>query len=295
MGRGCSMSRRMGTALAPFVLAVGMATSAMDAQDHSHGASPGPPIVPTTFGKSVDRDVERVRKATEAFKDLDRAAAAGYERHMPNCVANPPQGAMGFHHGNNALMDDRLQVDKPEILVYERMPDGAYRLNGVEYIVPLSAWSWDEPPTIMGQSLKKAPAPRHLVPARLDLGDPTPQGSSPTGTRTSSAERAVTSAAVEGRRFQFTAATSHADAAHRHRLEHGRRLVRGGRKRSRGTRHVDEEHPTEDREAGQQRCQPRRRRAPASRRRRPSAPRRRNSSRSARSESMTARASRRSR
>jgi hypothetical protein len=114
-------------------------------------------IVPTGFGKSVDRDIERVRKATEKFKDLDRAVAAGYAREVPHCIANPPQGAMGFHHGNGALFDDHLQVDKPEILVYGRTSRGDYKLNGVEYVVPISAWTRDEPPTIMGQHLKKAP------------------------------------------------------------------------------------------------------------------------------------------
>jgi hypothetical protein len=120
-------------------------------------ASPEAAIVPTGFGEKVDRDVERVRKATEKFKDLDRAVAAGYAREVPHCIANPPQGAMGFHHGNGALFDDHLQVDKPEILVYGRTPGGDYQLNGVEYVVPMSAWKREEPPTIMGQSLKKAP------------------------------------------------------------------------------------------------------------------------------------------
>jgi hypothetical protein len=29
-------------------------------------------------------------------------------------------------------------------------------LNGVEYVVPLSAWPQDEPPAVMGQKLKRA-------------------------------------------------------------------------------------------------------------------------------------------
>jgi hypothetical protein len=65
---------------------------------------------------------------------------------------------MGFHHQNAALLDARLEVDRPEMLVYERLPNGTYRLNGVEYIVPYSAWpETKEPPTIMGQKLKPAP------------------------------------------------------------------------------------------------------------------------------------------
>lgn len=120
-------------------------------------AAGGREIVPTGFGEEVDRDIARVRKATEKFKDLDRAVAAGYPREVSGCVQNPPQGGMGFHHQNPAYMDARLEVDRPEILVYERMPGGEYKLNGVEYIVPIDAWSRSEPPTIMGQKLKRAP------------------------------------------------------------------------------------------------------------------------------------------
>jgi hypothetical protein len=41
------------------------------------------------------------------------------------------------------------------MLVYERLPNGEYRLNGVEYIVPFSARPpTSEPPRVMGQALK---------------------------------------------------------------------------------------------------------------------------------------------
>jgi hypothetical protein len=116
-------------------------------------AAPG--ILPSGFGEAVDRDVARVRAATEPFKVMDKAIAAGYPR-TTDCVQNQPHGAMGFHHNNNALMDATLDVEKPEVLVYERMPDGTFKLNGVEYLVPISAWTRDEPPTIMGQKLKRA-------------------------------------------------------------------------------------------------------------------------------------------
>jgi hypothetical protein len=114
-------------------------------------------ILPTGLGEAVDREIARVRDATASFKSIDAAAAAGYQREVSHCIENPPQGGMGFHHENAALMDTTLDVERPEILVFERLPDGEYRLNGVEYIVPIAAWTRDEPPTIMGQSLKKAP------------------------------------------------------------------------------------------------------------------------------------------
>jgi hypothetical protein len=45
------------------------------------------------------------------------------------------------------------------MLVYERLADGEYRLNGVEYIVPFSVLPpTAAPPTVMGQNLKPAPS-----------------------------------------------------------------------------------------------------------------------------------------
>lgn len=111
--------------------------------------------------EAIEREVARVRAATAPFKSLDRAVAAGYRRDGGACVDNPPHGAMGYHHRNDALLDDRVEVERPEMLVYERLPNGGYRLNGVEYIVPFSARpETSEPPTAMGQALKPFPSLR---------------------------------------------------------------------------------------------------------------------------------------
>jgi hypothetical protein len=103
----------------------------------------------------VDRDTARVRAATASFRDLDSAVTAGYTRTVARCIAHPEHGAMGYHHANRALMDDHVQVEHPEILVYSRLPTGEYVLNGVEYIVPFTARPRDaRPPRVMGQALK---------------------------------------------------------------------------------------------------------------------------------------------
>jgi hypothetical protein len=135
-------------------LALVMACAAQPAVDSASagGGSNG-------LGDVIDRDVARIRSATVAFRSLDAAAGAGYEREVHHCLDNPPHGAMGYHHQNNALLDDRIDLERPEILVYERLPDSEYRLNGVEYVVPFSAWpETREPPTVMGQHLKPAPS-----------------------------------------------------------------------------------------------------------------------------------------
>lgn len=97
----------------------------------------------------------RLRAATRPFKNLDAAVAAGYVRDVPDCLVHEHHGAMGYHHINRALADATVDVEHPEILLYERLPGGEYRLNGVEFIVPYRAWPRDStPPVLMGRTLK---------------------------------------------------------------------------------------------------------------------------------------------
>jgi len=96
-----------------------------------------------------------LRDATRRFQSVDSAVAAGYPRDVPACLVHEHHGAMGYHHSNPALADAKVDIGHPEILLYERMPNGDYRLNGVEFIVPYRAWPRDSvPPTVMGQQLK---------------------------------------------------------------------------------------------------------------------------------------------
>jgi hypothetical protein len=113
-----------------------------------------PGILPSGFGDAVDRDVKTVRDATAPFHSVDKAAAAGYTQET-DCVAKPPEGGMGYHFTKRELRDATLEVAKPEVLVYEKRADGSFKLNGVEYIVPIDAWKSSEPPSVMGQKMKR--------------------------------------------------------------------------------------------------------------------------------------------
>jgi hypothetical protein len=117
------------------------------------GEAPG--ILPSRYGEAVDRDIMTLRNATARFKTTEAAEAAGYKRGT-DCVQHQPAGVMGYHFSNNALLDTTLDLEHPEVLVYEKMPDGTFQLNGVEFLVPISAWKSTEPPRIMGQALTKA-------------------------------------------------------------------------------------------------------------------------------------------
>ena len=63
---------------------------------------------------------------------------------------------MGHHYVNRAFLDDKLDVERPEILVYapgEAKP----KLAGVEYIIPYRVWDREkEAPEIFGQKLKRS-------------------------------------------------------------------------------------------------------------------------------------------
>ena len=111
--------------------------------------------MPVSSTAQVSDGIERLRSATRKFQALDSAVAAGYPRDVAACLVHEHHGAMGYHHSNPALADAKVDVERPEILLYERMPNGEYRLNGVEFIVPYRAWPRDSvPPTVMGQQLK---------------------------------------------------------------------------------------------------------------------------------------------
>jgi hypothetical protein len=135
------------------LMMTGALTCAVVAQTPVPEAAQG--IVPSGLGDAVDRDVAKVRAATARFKSTEAAEAAGYAR-VTDCVEHQPAGAMGYHFQNNALLDTTLDVEHPEVMVYERKPDGGFKLNGVEFLVPIPAWTSPEPPRIMGQALKRA-------------------------------------------------------------------------------------------------------------------------------------------
>lgn len=134
-------------------LAVHASASAAQMDTKSTQASPDP----AAYGPVVKEAYDRVRAATAPFKDLSAAVAAGYAATVQNCLADAMHGAMGYHHINRAYVDQTLDVEHPEILLYERLADSSYALNGVEFIVPYRVWPADSvPPRIMGRELQRS-------------------------------------------------------------------------------------------------------------------------------------------
>jgi hypothetical protein len=64
-------------------------------------------------------------------------------------MTDPKLGGMGFHYGKTSLIDGRVAVDEPELLLYEPQSNGRMRLVAVEYIMPLQLSA--TPPRLFGR------------------------------------------------------------------------------------------------------------------------------------------------
>jgi hypothetical protein len=98
--------------------------------------------------------------ATSGFQDVATAEAAGYASTLDalGCFENPEQGGMGVHYLNDSLMDAKVDITKPEALVYELDAQGKIAgLVAHEYIVPVDAWTSAKPPSLFGVSYHKHP------------------------------------------------------------------------------------------------------------------------------------------
>ena len=108
--------------------------------------------------------VKVVRESTERFRDVSVAEAEGYVLQF-GCVSGGDAGAMGLHYVNASLVgDDELDATRPEIVIYEPMPDGRLRLIGADYLVVAEAWhgKHTETPQIMGQLLHLFESPNRF-------------------------------------------------------------------------------------------------------------------------------------
>lgn len=123
-------------------------------------------------GSGVERDLATIRQATAKYHDLNVALENGYEI-LFDCTVNPndPSVAMGQHYINGALAsDDVLELDKPEVLMYEPQADGSMKLVAVEYVVFEDAWTGNETPQFLGQAMaRKTAVGVHPVPAFYEV------------------------------------------------------------------------------------------------------------------------------
>ncbi|HJU72826.1 MAG TPA: hypothetical protein VJ717_03700 [Gemmatimonadaceae bacterium] len=114
------------------------------------------PYTASTSQPAIARDLERVRAATAPYQDIAVAQAAGYPTATPPCLSSAA-GGMGHHYVNRAHVDDKLELDRPEILLYSPNDTGKPKLVAVEYIIPFRILPREaEAPRIFGQALRQS-------------------------------------------------------------------------------------------------------------------------------------------
>ena len=102
----------------------------------------------------TEQQLARLRALTAPFHRIEAASAAGWNTPIPGCFSDPA-GGMGYHFGNENLIDGAVDVLEPELLVYEPQANGRMRLVAVEYIVPFDQWTASAPPRLYGQSFHR--------------------------------------------------------------------------------------------------------------------------------------------
>lgn len=135
-----SRTRRTVVAVAAGLALVGSGVYAAAASSDVGGSRPEAGSANTE--SPITQLIEAYR-ATASFHNVDNALAAGWEV-QPMCMDYPDglmgeaPGTMGHHFFNAAYLTDGGRIDprEPELVLYEKRPNGTWRLNAVEYIIP---------------------------------------------------------------------------------------------------------------------------------------------------------------
>jgi hypothetical protein len=127
---------------------------------HSHALTPSQQMTP-----SQGALLKVVRESTERFKDVSVAEGEGYTLTF-GCVSGPDAGAMGLHYVNFPLVASGvIDATRPQIVIYEPLPDGRVRLIGADFLVLADTWNAShpgQPPQLMGQLFQWWDAPNRF-------------------------------------------------------------------------------------------------------------------------------------
>jgi hypothetical protein len=145
---------RLWIAIVSATVIVGVASCAGRATRTSTSIAPVDELT-DGFDANVRQDVEKLRAATDRYHDMAAATAAGYPSNVPACISDSTMGGMGHHYIDRTLFDDKLEIQRPEMLIYAPSADGKLELVAVEYAVPFRAVpKTEKPPRLFGQELK---------------------------------------------------------------------------------------------------------------------------------------------
>jgi hypothetical protein len=143
--------------LGPAVWAVAItlaAAACTDAAPPAPEEPDNPDLRVERLPKPVIRDLLRLRHSLLKYHSFERAMDAGFDTQLTGCMEMRPEGGMGFHYGNASIIDGIPDPRAPEVLLYQPLHGGKYRLVAVEFIVPFTAWTEPEPPVLYGQVMR---------------------------------------------------------------------------------------------------------------------------------------------
>jgi hypothetical protein len=159
------VARRFAYVAAAAALIAGGArtVAAQSHDDHDHG---GPANVSQAASAQQNDLIQAVRAATERFRNVTSidGPGNGYELVL-GCVSGGDFGAMGLHYLNGSLLGDgEIDVNQPEIVLFEPTPNGGIRITGVDYAVFASDWDakHSAPPQLNGQLFHLFEAPNRF-------------------------------------------------------------------------------------------------------------------------------------
>jgi hypothetical protein len=104
----------------------------------------------------INQQLSDLRSFVAQFHNFDKAVEYGYSVAAPApgvCISDPIRGGMGFHYTyskEDLVSDGKVELLKPEFLVYAPKENGGVKFSALDYFVPYTTWSQPEPPSLLG-------------------------------------------------------------------------------------------------------------------------------------------------
>lgn len=104
----------------------------------------------------INQQLSDLRSFVAQFHNFDKALEYGYSVAAPApgvCISDPIRGGMGFHYtsaNEDLIGDGKVELLKPEFLVYAPMTNGGVKFSALDYFVPYATWTQSEPPSLLG-------------------------------------------------------------------------------------------------------------------------------------------------
>jgi hypothetical protein len=113
--------------------------------------------------------VDTVYESNIIWQDINYARSRNWHELTP-CVSGPETGAMGIHMVLDSRVDGVVDPERPEILIYEPLGNGYFRLVGVEFLIPAPLWKptpTQATPSVDGHLMNYIPGPNRYGAAPL--------------------------------------------------------------------------------------------------------------------------------